>query len=936
MSQTTDRDPLCPCTGAAAPADEHAGHQNSPGQPALSYRIATQSGFFRRMLADLSTQEVDGTRPLSRLRGRSTADFSIALLDAAAVVGDVLTFYQERIANEGYLRTATERRSVLELARAAGHELQPGVSAEAHLAFTVEELPSSGGIAKVPAGTQVESIPGPEQAAQTFEVAADTEIRSQWNELRLRLTQPPTLVLPNSAEPQLPICSPLPEARTPLPCLFLAGTDLDLEQGDELLFVNESPPRMAPLLCTIYRVTLDVERNRTRVELTPQTDDRVLGRLTPPPVQIAGVIDATPHRLTAADVRGSILGRSWSEQALDSQIALQGWSAQELLLLLASEQQKAVARSDVAVYAFRKRVSFFGHNRPAIPYLATAPSGLADDVWRTYLRNTFGQNHSIFRTAALAAWPAGAHTFLERELAEVTAGSYLVLVDAGAPAGARRYRALRIAQVLTASISDGGLSDRATGLLFEPDDLTGIDQADATTWNFRTTLALVQSERLPLAPLPIIAPVDSGSASLMLDRMVLGLKPQQPVWLRGEILGSPGVSADEIVSLSSIVHSDGYSVLSFEPPLVHAYARATVTVNANVALAHHGESAQREVLGSGDAAQSNQRFVLKRRDLAFSAAPTRSGVASGITVQVNGIPWAEVETLFGRGPNERAYTVRTSDDGQIEIEFGDGVNGARLPSGRENIEAAYRTADTSAGNVPAGSLSLLKTHPLGVRDVVNPLPASGGTAPASLSQARQSAAVETRTLGRLVTLSDYELFAATFAGIAKVRADLLSDASGNVVYLSVAARSGERLDVTVQNLVGAASALCDPLQRVEIGLSTPSYFHVDAQLVLAPGTGPEVYVMARAALLAAFSIERREFGQDVSAAEVIHALQGVPGVVAALLNELYLLGSPNRGVEQLLSARGAVVLRSSSEVSFRPAELVLIHPLEIRLTEVSA
>ena len=45
---------------------------------------------------------------------------------------DVLTFYQERIANEGYLRTATERRSMLELARAIGYELSPGVAASTY------------------------------------------------------------------------------------------------------------------------------------------------------------------------------------------------------------------------------------------------------------------------------------------------------------------------------------------------------------------------------------------------------------------------------------------------------------------------------------------------------------------------------------------------------------------------------------------------------------------------------------------------------------------------------------------------------------------------------------------------------------------------------------------------------------------------------------
>ena len=65
-------------------------------------------------------------------------DPAIALLDAWAVAGDVLTFYQERIANEGFLRTATERRSVLELARAIGYELNPGVAASTHLVWEVE------------------------------------------------------------------------------------------------------------------------------------------------------------------------------------------------------------------------------------------------------------------------------------------------------------------------------------------------------------------------------------------------------------------------------------------------------------------------------------------------------------------------------------------------------------------------------------------------------------------------------------------------------------------------------------------------------------------------------------------------------------------------------------------------------------------------------
>ena len=94
-----------------------------PGLDALSYRVGTHSSFLETMKAGLSSEA------LFKLTTRDGSDPAIAWLDAWAVVADVLTFYQERIANEGFLRTATERRSVLELARLVGYEPRPGVAA---------------------------------------------------------------------------------------------------------------------------------------------------------------------------------------------------------------------------------------------------------------------------------------------------------------------------------------------------------------------------------------------------------------------------------------------------------------------------------------------------------------------------------------------------------------------------------------------------------------------------------------------------------------------------------------------------------------------------------------------------------------------------------------------------------------------------------------
>ncbi|MCV5950686.1 hypothetical protein OFN94_38360, partial [Escherichia coli] len=80
---------------------------------------------------------------------------------------------------------------------------------------------------------------------------------------------------------------------------------------------------------------------------------------------------------------------------------------------------------------------------------------------------------------------------------------------------------------------------------------------------------------------------------------------------------------------------------------------------------------------------------------------------------------------------EEVFTRRTGDDGRVTLRFGDGVSGARLPSGSENVRAKYRVGIGLAGRVRARQLSLLLTRPLGVRGVSNPLAPSGAQDPES-------------------------------------------------------------------------------------------------------------------------------------------------------------------------------------------------------------
>ena len=164
---------------------------NPPGQAAIAYRVGVHARFKESLLARLSSAELPA---LAALSTREDGDFTIALCDALATTLDVLAFYQERIANENFLHTAIERRSILELARLIGYELAPGVAASTYLAFTLQEVPGSPALAagpvEIPIGTRVQSVPGPGEQPQSFEAVESVEARAEWNAIPVRPRSP--------------------------------------------------------------------------------------------------------------------------------------------------------------------------------------------------------------------------------------------------------------------------------------------------------------------------------------------------------------------------------------------------------------------------------------------------------------------------------------------------------------------------------------------------------------------------------------------------------------------------------------------------------------------------------------------------------------------------------------------------------------------------
>jgi hypothetical protein len=961
---TSDRE-LDPC-GCCEPSPMPEPVHNPPGLPALRYRVGTHARFLARMLEALPlTRPGDGqSAPLAGLTARTGDDATVAFLDAAASVADVLTFYQERIANEGFLRTATERRSVLELARAIGYELAPGVAANAWLAFTVEDAPGAPGRARVAGGTPLQSVPAEGQLPQVFETMAELDARAEWNVLRPRRTRPADLAIrvaddqrrlvllgpsgsfpagtegleTNVPDTELFRLDPGQAPEGPVDALevgfvYLTAAAADLQKGDLILLSGKRDEAVETLLQRVAAATPEPESKRVRVELeplpaTPSTGARRI------PYRLRSFAEfARPRLLPIAfdgqSVQSRIVARTWRERELGAFLRIQRWQPASLLRAIRRGPPRAPVALEAGAFTFRERLGCFGHNAPkwgSLPKPESTRGNPYPNGWDAGDTNNVGTLPRSVWVDSQGGSLANADLYLERPVAGLVRASWIVLLSPGS-----QPAVYGLAESRDESRADYGLSGRAAALVLAA---PGGGAPTKPALPVRTTAVHANSQRLEPAELPIDAPLDADR-SIELDRMVLGLAVGRTIVLTGERTDTPGVVATEVGFVADVVHRGGHTTLVLRDPLAFAYVRDTVTIHANVVAGTHGETV-REVLGSGDASIANQTFALQKPPLTHVSTP--DGAGSTLEVRIDGVSWPQVASLWELGPHDRGYVVRIDDDARARVTFGDGRHGARLPTGSLNVTATYRSGIGAAGEVDADSLTLLRALPLGIRGVTNPLPAGGAADPEQLGDARRNAPRTVLTFDRVVSLTDCEDFARTYPGIGKARADVLWKGGAELVHLTVAGATGKAPDGTVlANLVSALADKSDGSLRLLVNPFAQRYFTVKAKVAVAADRhAPDVLAATATALRRAFAFDTRDFAQSVTAAEVMQLVHAVPGVVAVDVDELLPYhdedeGPPPTGPTLQVPAHRA---RRDADGAIQPAELLLVNPVGIELEEM--
>ncbi len=365
------------------------------------------------------------------------------------------------------------------------------------------------------------------------------------------------------------------------------------------------------------------------------------------------------------------------------------------------------------------------------------------------------------------------------------------------------------------------------------------------------------------------------------------------------------------------------------------------TVGGTVA-AEHASVAGPETVGRSDGSPG-QSFTLRQRPVLPRQAEERIRVVGVDRAEA----WTEVPDFAESGPTDRHYTI---DGASGTVTFGPAVryadgtsrqHGAIPPDGAEIVMDRYRSGGGAAGNVGAGTLSVLRSSIAYIDRVTNLAPSSGGVDAETPANAKRRGPMSLRTGQRAVTVRDFErLTAEASSEVARVRCLAPEHPSEPVRLLVVPGVHGRpdehRLDdfALSELLVSAITDHVEPrrLLGTTVDIGTPYYQGVSvAALVQALPGRPATLVRQRALdvvyryldpLVGGADESGWPFDADLNAsalAELLEAVEGVERVEEVLLFEYDLRTDSRHGPGRdaihldrqslFLSARHQVVVR---------------------------
>jgi predicted phage baseplate assembly protein len=690
---------------------------NPPGLSAVNYRVGDFASFREALLQSLPGEvELQGWRPTA------DGDLALQLLEWWAYLADILTFYNERIANNAYLGTAVLPASSQPqtgspgptsaapglpdnptlIAQASGFQSTPGIASTGLLAVLVNSpTPIS-----LPPRFAVQSKPGPGQQPQVFETADSGDMYLPTNSGGVVPVDVSWSTYFTSGGVTTNATANAPASKAgPL----LSGTITSIKPNDVVAVapISQSFATAASVAAIVQSVTTEMDpRGQTNTRLSFQSFD--------PPTSFNGV-EVTKFQLLRSNQ--SITAYSYNNENGDAP-ALSGLTpgATPLGIHLASLARDIVV-GDLLV------LELVDPNGASVASVTGVVKTYQETIWYANADHPTSAPQNPPATTAVSTQTVAIpipHTFL----------TFVADASGQDPIQAIANSNQSVSRVL--------FGFRSVSVLLDEMPQSIPPASSISSYNVLPSEGAMNTRAQSGASV-LLEGADGVGATAIL---AAPLKPGEPIQL---------ASWDIAASLT--------------PPLRLLFNVITVTA---------GKTVPNEVLGDGDATVASQSFTLQKSPLTYLKGTDPNSPISTLQVFVDNVAWTEASSFHGQSGDAKIFVTQRDKNQNTTVIFGDGINGARLTTGAGNVTAAYRygsgPGNPNLGGPAQGSVVTVTTPTPGLASARNPVPMTGGSAPSTPSQVQQNAANSVLTFGRAVSPGDYEVIAARAASAQRTRA----------------------------------------------------------------------------------------------------------------------------------------------------------------------
>lgn len=326
-----------------------------------------------------------------------------------------------------------------------------------------------------------------------------------------------------------------------------------------------------------------------------------------------------------------------------------------------------------------------------------------------------------------------------------------------------------------------------------------------------------------------------------------------------------------------------------DSPVVYFTSTASASAtsaSSPVITVYEGEQITNETLGTSTGTV-NQRYTLYYPNVIGNSVSVfvREGTV------VNGVPgyveYFKVDKITNAGSTDRVFRLVLNASNEVEIIFGNGVNG-KIPNAGQLITASYRKGKGALGNVGVNKITQFLNSPSNYISKIYSTQATGGSDVESIASLKVNVPASFSTQQRAVSLNDYKSLVLNVAGVAKGTAAYDSVNKRVTIYAAPFTSdylnyAGATIPVssTIQNNI---ISYYEPRQLIGASVTAASAVALTAVNITATVNVYSNYVASKVAtavstaLDSLFTFDNVYFNQTLTKGEIYRKILNVEGV----------------------------------------------------------